>query len=52
MKPQSFLAPCGVALGGGVGGVRLKNKYGAIMSWQSTTEGQPFKVSVSGVSVF
>jgi hypothetical protein len=40
-----------VALGGGVGGLRLKNENGVIMRLESRTQGLQINVGVSGVKV-
>jgi hypothetical protein len=40
-----------VALGGGVGGVQMKNENGVIMRLDSTTQGLQFNLGVSGVKV-
>lgn len=40
-----------VALGGGVGGVKMKNENGVIMRLDSTTQGLQFNLGVSGVKV-
>lgn len=41
-----------VALGGGVGGMTLKNEKGVIMSLNGTTQGLQFNIGASGVSVY
>jgi hypothetical protein len=42
----------GIALGGGVGGLRLKNEHGVIMRLESRTEGLQLNVgSASGITV-
>lgn len=40
-----------VALGGGVGGMKLKNEHGVIMRLQATTQGLQLNASSSGVTV-
>lgn len=40
-----------VALGGGLGGVQMKNEHGVIMRLDSTTQGVQFNLGVSGVKV-
>jgi len=40
-----------VALGGGMGGVQMKNENGVIMRLDSTTQGLQFNLGVSGVKV-
>lgn len=40
-----------VALGGGIGGVQMKNENGVIMRLESTTQGLQFNLGVSGVKV-
>lgn len=40
-----------VALGGGVGGVQMKNENGVIMRLDSRTQGLQFNLGVSGVKV-
>lgn len=41
-----------VALGGGVGGMTLKNENGVIMNLNGTTQGLQFNVGASGVNVY
>lgn len=41
-----------VALGGGVGGMTLKNENGVILRLEGTTQGIQFNVGASGVTVF
>jgi len=41
-----------IALGGGVGGMTLKNQNGVIMRLEGTTQGLQFNVGASGVTVF
>jgi len=51
--PGTYVVTGGnVALGGGVGGMQLRNQNGVIMRLQSTSEGLQFNVGASGVSVF
>ena len=40
-----------VALGGGVGGLQMKNENGVIMRLESRTQGLQFNLGVSGVTV-
>jgi hypothetical protein len=40
-----------IALGGGVGGVQMKNEHGVIMRLESRTKGLRFNLSTSGVTV-
>ena len=40
-----------IALGGGVGGVQMKNEHGVIMRLESRTQGLRFNLSTSGVTV-
>ena len=40
-----------IALGGGVGGVQMKNENGVIMRLESRTKGLRFNLSTSGVTV-
>lgn len=40
-----------VALGGGMGGMKLKNEHGVIMRLQATTQGLQLNASSSGVTV-
>jgi len=40
-----------VTLGGGVGGMKLKNEHGVIMRLQATTQGLQLNASSSGVTV-
>lgn len=40
-----------VALGGGVGGLRMKNENGVIMRLESRTQGLQFNIGMSGVTV-
>ena len=41
-----------IALGGGVGGMSLKNEKGVIMNLNGTTQGLQFNVGASGVTVY
>ncbi len=41
----------GIALGGGVGGLRMKNENGVIMRLESRTQGLQFNLGMSGVTV-
>ncbi len=40
-----------VALGGGVGGLQMKNEHGVIMRLESRTQGLQFNLGMSGVTV-
>jgi len=42
---------CGIALGGGAGGVILKNENGVYLKLHSTMEGIDLNVGVSGITV-
>jgi hypothetical protein len=51
--PGNYVTAGGqIALGGGMGGVTLKNEKGVIMRLQGTTEGVQFNVGASGVNVY
>ena len=41
-----------IALGGGVGGMTLKNENGVIMNLTGTTQGLQFNIGASGVTVY
>ncbi|AWB33820.1 DUF1134 domain-containing protein [Orrella marina] len=41
-----------IALGGGVGGMTLKNENGVIMNLKGTTQGLQFNIGASGVTVY
>lgn len=41
-----------IALGGGVGGMTLKNQNGVILRLEGTTQGIQFNIGASGVTVF